>query len=112
MKTLIVKCMFILSSLREYSSTEMSAIAMILMSGKRFLPHVFKEAVRIAAKENHPVLLDGTVCTKIYPGDEDWVEIEYCELLERATLDEKFDQKLAKLFFRDIIREILNAGRQ
>ena len=101
---MITKVMFIMASLRGYSPTEMSAIAMIMARGEQFLTHLFLEAVRIAAKENHPVLVDGRVCTKIYPGDEDWVEIEYRELLSRVARDKKFDKKLKKAFFRNVIR--------
>lgn len=103
---MINKVMFLLSYLWEYNPTELLAIAMIMADGEKFLPHVFREAVRVVARENHPVLVDGTVCSRVYPGDEDWVEIEYRELLERAAHDKKYDRKLKKSFFRDMIREI------
>ena len=102
----ITKVMFILSYLWEYNPTELLAIAMIMASGEKFFPHLFLEAVRITAKTNHPILIDGTVCTKIYPGDEDWVEMEYRGLLERATRDREFNRRLTKLFFREMLREL------
>jgi hypothetical protein len=103
---MINKVMFILSYLWEYNPTELLAIAMIMARGEKFLPHVFKEAVRVVARTNHPVLIDGTVCSELYPGDEDWVEMEYCELLERATHNKKFNKHLAKSFFREMLREL------
>lgn len=103
---MITKVMFLLSYLWEYNPTELLAIAMIMARGEQFLPHIFREAVRVTARTNHPILIDGTVCSELYPGDEDWVELEYCELLERAAHDKKYDRKLKKSFFRDMIREI------
>ena len=103
---MITRVMFFLSYLWEYNPTELLAIAMIMARGEQFLPHIFREAVRVTARTNHPVLVDGTICTRVYPGDEDWIEIEYRGLLERATRDREFNRRLTKLFFRDMIREI------
>lgn len=105
---MITKVMFLLSYLWEYNPTELLAIAMIMARGEQFLPHIFLEAVRVTAKENHPVLVDGTICTRVYPGDEDWIEIEYRGLLERATRDKRFNKYLAKSFFREMLRKLLN----